>query len=89
MVKKTTDDESVASEVPDFSWAANVVKLNRAKAHVKAADSSLKGKEYEAAVKERYLETNGLLVGDRPEKGSKSGAKVQNLADHDGTPDTE
>lgn len=79
--------EPVANEPLDFSWAANIVKLNRAKAHVRGTLGNLKGKQFEEAVKERYLEIAGLLVSDKPLRGVKRAGAVQNMAENDGSPD--
>lgn len=88
----TTEDiilaKPVVSGTADFSWAVNTVKLNRAKAWVNAnSETPLKGKELEAAVKERYIDTKGLLVSEKVARGTKTNAVVQNMADDDGSTD--
>lgn len=66
-----------------YSWAVNVVKLNRSIAFVNAGKKGLKGDELEEAVKERYLELGGLMAEDAPGKKPKKGAKggVVNMAE--------
>lgn len=84
-----TQSEKNASAIADFSWAVNAVKLNRAKAHVQETSSGLKGKDFENAVKARYVELKGLLAEDKPNRSGKNPGRVKNMADHDGTSDDE
>lgn len=76
----------VATSVADFSFAVNVVKLNRAKAFVNATTPGLKGKELEASVKSRYIALGGLLNGVKVARSGKGGKEV-NVADDDGSKD--
>ncbi len=78
---------------PDYQWAVNVVKLNRAKAYVRqqaiASGEEKKGKDLEEAVKARYMEIKGLLKEDEPNrlaKGKKAG-RIVNVAENDGSED--
>lgn len=71
------------STAADFSWAHNASKLMRAKAYVNEQTPGLKGKEFETAVKERYLELKGLLSSEAPSRGGKPAGRVQNVADND------
>ncbi len=75
----------------DFSWAVNVVKLNRAIAHIQHTKPELKGKELEAAVKGRYITLKGLLKSEEAARVARHGkrANVQNMADDDGSNDDE
>lgn len=77
-------ETSVRNAQPDYSWAHNVVKLNRAKAHVRQTQPELKGKDLEVAVKERYTDLKGLLKADVSTKRTgKLAGPVENLADND------
>lgn len=60
--ERATPPASKASNHANFSWAHNHSKLARAKAYVNSNQPGLKGKDLEEAVKERYLEINGLLT---------------------------
>lgn len=83
MIAKAKDagGPSPVSKAADYSFATNVVKLNRAKAYVAQSSPDLKGKALEAAVKERYVELKGLLAQDKPTARRKN-ANVQNMADN-------
>lgn len=98
MATRTKKNKS-ASETPavpaapvvagaDLSFAVNAVKLNRAVAHVRASQPGLKGADFAAAVKERYVEIKGLLREDAQAiRAPKKGGRVENLADDDGSDD--
>lgn len=75
------------SVTADFSWAYNVVKLNRAKAWVNTAAPGLLGKALEAAVKARYEQIGGLLVEDKPNPRRGRASTVVNLGEDDGSED--
>lgn len=79
--------ETAVSNVAEYGWAVNVVKLNRAKAHVNLTTPGLKGKDLEAAVRTRYEELGGLTKDDVTVRQPKAGAKEQNMAEDDGSPD--
>lgn len=83
-----TAAEKQASDLADYSWAVNAVKLNRAKAKVQQnpETKALKGKAQEDAVKASYVSMNGLLKGDEPVRAGKGG-RVKNMADDDGSKD--
>lgn len=71
-------------EIVDFSFAVNVVKLNRAKAWVNQNAEALgnpTGAKHTEAIKERYIALGGLLVENRNVATKK--AKVKNMADED------
>lgn len=73
-----------ASTLADFSWAVNAYKLSRAKTYVQQNNPELKGKDFEAAVKDRYIELKGLLASEVPSRrGGKRAGRVQNVADND------
>lgn len=70
-----------------YSWAQNIVKLNRAIAWAREGTKGLKGDELEAAVKEHYILLGGAVT-DEPQaarRGKK--ADVVNLAEDDGSAD--
>lgn len=81
-------EASAQKSVPgaEFSFAANVVKLNRAKEYVRRTNPSLKGNDFVDAVKERYVEIKGLLNGQEAVRREKGGTVV-NVADDDGSKD--
>lgn len=89
--RKKADDTSETNKTqPDtsgFGWAVNLVKLNRAKAHVNATAPGLKGADFEDAVKERYIALGGLVSGEAPVRQGKSTAREENIAANDGSPD--
>ncbi len=87
--KKSEGDEPEVKAGPaNFDFAVNAVKLNRAKSHVAKTQPELKGTALVAAVKARYIEIGGLLIGDKPQNGKKGG-RVVNMADDDGSGDDE
>lgn len=69
----------------DYSWAVNKIKLNRAIAHARTTLGLKPGAEFDAAVKARYVEMNGLLVEDSPrgKSGKSGGGRVVNTAPND------
>ncbi len=78
MAKKAPkgDAEVPAKKAPKedaFGWALNIHKLALAKKFVNDANAAhpLKGDEYEAAVKERYLEIKGPLPEAKRFKNGK------------------
>lgn len=74
----------------DFSFAVNMVKLNRAKAYVQKLAPEAKGAEFSSLVRDRYIELGGLLVADKPIMGARRGkmsGQVVNAADNDGSKD--
>lgn len=83
------EQEEVVAPKPaktsDYGWAVNKIKLNRAIAHVRTTLGLKPGAEFDAAVKARYVEMNGLLVEDSPRgKGGKNGGgRVVNTAPND------
>lgn len=69
-----------AKEVQDYSFAVNIVKLNRAKAWVNQNAEVLgnpTGAKHTEAVKARYEAIGGLLVDDEPavNKAAKASKK--------------
>lgn len=92
--KKAEGDEGdggaeVAASPANYDFAVNSVKLNRAKSHIQKTQPELKGNALVAAVKARYVEIGGLLVNDKPQRSGKKGGRVVNMADDDGSGDTE
>lgn len=84
--------EAAKTYAPDYSWAVNVVKLNRAKAYVKqqaaVTGKELSGKELESAVKDRYVLLQGLLAENKvTAKKAVTRGRVHNLAVDDGSED--
>lgn len=73
-----------AAYQPDYSFAVNVVKLNRSKAFVAQTQPTLNGKELEDAVRSRYIDLNGLLRVDAPTGRGKGKGRVVNMSDDDG-----
>lgn len=74
-----------AQEAADYSFAVNVVKLNRAKAWVNQNAEALgnpKGAAQTAAIKDRYVAIGGLLAENQKATAPKKG-KVKNMADED------
>lgn len=67
-----------------FEWAVNKVKLNRSVAYVNSTQPGLKGAEFEAAVKERYVALNGLLAEEKAARkaGARRGRVVNMAADN-------
>ncbi len=82
-----SQNESNAAVLANFDWATNAVKLNRSIAFVQEHNPDLKGADREAAVKARYVALNGLLADVEVARASKSGGKVVNTADNDGSKD--
>lgn len=71
--------------VPAFGWAANPHKLRSATTHIDVTQPNLEPKDREAAIKARYQEIKGIIVGEEPQKKRASRGVVQNLADDDGS----
>ena len=86
MVKNADEGATVPSVAP-YSWAVNVVKLNRCKAQVNREQPTLKGAALEEAVKEAYVSAGGLIAGSKSSQKGKPKGKVVNMADDDGSKD--
>lgn len=72
-------------EVPAYSWAFNVHKLRNATDYIKLNQSALTGKDLEMAIKARYIEIKGGIVGEEATKVRPKKGEVVNLADDDGS----
>lgn len=80
-VERQTPAQAAAPKGMD--WAVNRAKLARAVTHVKATQKGLAGKEFEDAVKERYVELGGLMGTLKGMQGGKSAASTTNMAPND------
>lgn len=77
---------------PSYAWALNPHKLSAASRQIDEEQPKLSAKDRHDAIKERYVLLKGSLQSenkDRTPAGRRAAPKVENLADHDGTADTD
>lgn len=86
----TTQKAGKAKTTPTFEWAINTTKLAAARRHTEDTLGLRAGtQEHHDAIKARYIELKGALREERGTAARGKAGRVVNLADHDGSADTE